>query len=455
MKTLTKMLAVAACALAPLQARGAWEVVPNVPTGVDLHDVAVGGVGNVVVAVGDGGTIVRSDDLGATWSIVSCPTTQDLISLNNGGSHLRAGGAGGDSPQSFDGGVTWQFFGTNPPGTSPEIFSKATSVAFVATAEGGLYRTTNAGVSWQEQISPTGVPFHAGAGTTGSPGLVVGDQGTIWHTTNGVDWAPVTSGTDVALRDCEGPNVYSIVVGDGGTILTSDQNAISWTPRSSGTTANLNAFDRFGDAHAIVVGDGGVILWSTDSGEPWCALPSGTPANLRGVAFVGAEAVAVGDGHAGHGRVDGRGGRAGSAHVRAPGKKRPVLGGGRRRRGQPGGDESHPSSQRPRGTPIRRAGRFVWHCPLLRQWPTSRTTSPFRAPPARGWTSRAGDSLRAGTALAGTGPLGPHGALVLRAGKTAITWPRRFGQRDAGSRFARSAAEARDATAPAPRPGRM
>ncbi len=296
MKTLTKMLAVAACALAPLQARGAWEVVPNVPTGVDLHDVAVGGVGNVVVAVGDGGTIVRSDDLGATWSIVSCPTTQDLISLNNGGSHLRAGGAGGDSPQSFDGGVTWQFFGTNPPGTSPEIFSKATSVAFVATAEGGLYRTTNAGVSWQEQISPTGVPFHAGAGTTGSPGLVVGDQGTIWHTTNGVDWAPVTSGTDVALRDCEGPNVYSIVVGDGGTILTSDQNAISWTPRSSGTTANLNAFDRFGDAHAIVVGDGGVILWSTDSGETWCALPSGTTANLRGVAFVGAEAVAVGDG---------------------------------------------------------------------------------------------------------------------------------------------------------------
>ncbi len=290
----TRALAALAYVLLASPALAAWEVVHNVPTTVDLHDVATG-ANNAVVAVGDGGTILRSTDLGATWSLVNGPSSQDLISVNFAGSHYRAGGAGGHAPQSFDNGITWQFFGGNPPGTSPELFSTATSVSYAATAEGGLFLTTNAGNNWQQLISPTGTAFRGGSGTANSPGLVVGDGGVIWHTVDGVNWSPVSSGTSADLLACEGPNVYSVVVGQGGTIRKSDEDALDWSPRESGTSVDLNAFDRFGTSHALAVGNNGVILWSTDSCETWCPLSSGTSENLRGVDFAGLIAIAVGD----------------------------------------------------------------------------------------------------------------------------------------------------------------
>jgi photosystem II stability/assembly factor-like uncharacterized protein len=69
---------------------------------------AVGGWLQVVVAVGDGGVIVRSSDAGQTFAPVLSPTTASLRGVvGTPAGRWTACGLGGVILQSLDGGVTW------------------------------------------------------------------------------------------------------------------------------------------------------------------------------------------------------------------------------------------------------------------------------------------------------------------------------------------------------------
>ena len=104
-------------------------------------------------------------------------------------------------------------------------------------------------------------------------------------------WTSRSSGVSQRLNDVAYGGGMWVVVGDDGTILTSS-DGITWTSRTSGTTECLYGV-AYGGGMWVVVGDGGTILTSTN-GVNWTSRSSGVSQNLNDVAYGGGMWVAVG-----------------------------------------------------------------------------------------------------------------------------------------------------------------
>lgn len=142
------------------------------------------------------------------------------------------------------------------------------------------------GITWSVHTSPTTanlnaveeIPLHF---------LAVGDGGVIVRAASGNFnlWNIIPSGVTERLNACSSSTQptplidRSIVVGDNGRILTSDDRGMTWTIRSSPTTLNLNAVFAH-PLYSIAVGNGGIILRSVDFGVTWNIVTSPTTANL-------------------------------------------------------------------------------------------------------------------------------------------------------------------------------
>src|SRR5262249_49294813 len=92
---------------------------------------------------------------------------------------------------------------------------------------------------------------------------VVGNNGTILHSSGDGTWTPETSGTTQQLRGVFGTLRSSIyAVGEAGTILHSAGDG-TWTSETSGTTQTLRGGLRLiigAGFSSFVVGDGGSLL---------------------------------------------------------------------------------------------------------------------------------------------------------------------------------------------------
>ena len=103
----------------------------------------------------------------------------------------------------------------------------------------------------------------------------VGNDGTIISTYDFSDWPTIgTSGTTFNLYGICNNGALYVVVGDGGTILTSP-NAITWTAQITDITISLNNVMYTGTRY-IAVGDLGTILISTDA-IIWTPVPGINP----------------------------------------------------------------------------------------------------------------------------------------------------------------------------------
>ena len=82
-------------------------VLRGVPEDTYVYDAWFDETGKVGLAVGLAGTILRSDDGGATWNKVKTEFTQDMFGVGGSGSHAVVAGEGGLLALSTDGGQTF------------------------------------------------------------------------------------------------------------------------------------------------------------------------------------------------------------------------------------------------------------------------------------------------------------------------------------------------------------
>jgi signal transduction histidine kinase len=122
--------------------------------------------------------------------------------------------------------------------------------------------------------------------------VAVGDNGTVYASTDGVSWQRQQSGTLVWLRGAAYGAGKFVAVGESGTILTST-NGTQWTKVSSGTTVDLNRVAFIGTAF-VAVGDDGVVRVSAN-GSSWQGQSPNTPNALLGVGASGVTRLVVGD----------------------------------------------------------------------------------------------------------------------------------------------------------------
>lgn len=210
------------------------------------------------------GQLLRTDDRGRQWRVVAVP-------------HANVTWA-----QFVDARIGWVAAHT------------CTSDGQLVLCIGGLYRTDDAGRSWQAlPMSPDA--YQPVAFADSQFGAIVDYSGAILHTADGGrSWAsaaldtPLQSGARTIRFDRQGRG-WVLPVSGPPRVLRSVDGGRSWrtvmlpTPGGPLNTTGLNGIvlaDRF---HGWIVGDAGLVLATDDGGDTWRVQASGTETTLTTV----------------------------------------------------------------------------------------------------------------------------------------------------------------------------
>ncbi len=247
---------------------GSWSPASS-GTSTSLRAVTGDGVGGLW-AVGDAGTIIRSTDRGRTWSPSASGTDADLRAIvTRGDGALWVAGAAGTLLHSTDRGETWSRVAVPANATG-----EAVDLRGVAALEGGLVCAIGAGRSI----------------------AIVNGRGERWRTEQ-LDDGSSRTGTDTPADELRAIVATAdgglLVIGDRGQICRSVRGGKVWTRQQSGVRQSLNAVWGAGRDAVFTVGGRGTILRTADRGETWTAQDSGVESQLHGVWGTSAERVWV------------------------------------------------------------------------------------------------------------------------------------------------------------------
>jgi photosystem II stability/assembly factor-like uncharacterized protein len=293
-------------------------------------------VPSTVIAVGTSGTLVRSTDSGATWTVLSpvvnytnaqffsvthVPTTNRfyvgmvatsatdtlLVSNDSGqtwgpvaGSNpfsvyglsassstsLWANGSNWSTSLGENGNHTFKFNGTTMvPQTLPATSLNGGKAIFdldgsnvVAVGDfGQIDVTTNGGANWADVSKGSRSVANGIAMVPGTnEGWIVGSGGTITHTLdNGNTWSPLTPTTETWLAVAAPTSNAAFAVGMAGKIR--GYSSGSWVNHTSGTAATLNAVSCYSAVDCFAVGASRTILQYSGA-TTWASVGvAGTP----------------------------------------------------------------------------------------------------------------------------------------------------------------------------------
>ncbi len=184
-----------------------------------------------IVAVGESGATVLSNDGGATFTPASADIGGQYDKLRSGpGGMLVAPGADGDLAISTNAGQTWQVISTQTSQELVDVAFGTSTLGYALDASGGLQRTTNGGASWQTLNPGTIRPAKAIVALGTRTVLLIGPLG-INRAVGGGPFAPeggavATSG----LSDYQlvGSTVFAFGQGTH-TLLRSSNEGARWT----------------------------------------------------------------------------------------------------------------------------------------------------------------------------------------------------------------------------------
>jgi photosystem II stability/assembly factor-like uncharacterized protein len=325
-----------------------WEWSNPLPQGNSIRSLDF--IGASGYAAGDFGTVLRTDDSGATFSAVASGLTEDLVRVrmidldslviaggcalrrsDDAGSSFRrldwAADSGCRSPlasiafpsgsvgyvlqqdgrvhRTADGGESWLRMASLPGGDRTDERPLAADILFtaedigLATTRDGIYRTSDGAFSWTRVASrPKGLEglFFA----TDSIGYAVGDSIVLKSTDGGESWSDSSLGTGPAslpLRtiDCSSA-VTCIATADGDQrIVRTIDGGGSWSaiagPSGPVLTAAFSSPSR-----ALAGGVAGITAVSDDGGASWSRIGGAlTDSFNRLSATSGTLAFAIGD----------------------------------------------------------------------------------------------------------------------------------------------------------------
>lgn len=184
------------------------------------------------------------------------------------------------------------------------IFTPDSANSFLTiVGEDGFIATSNDGAVWVKQGSNTTNDLYnltvipdllSSSVTTNTIDcvLVVGQNGTILTSANGIGWSRQNSGTNADLKSITWSVDCIIAVGRNGTILRSTDR-LTWVPQTSPLHVDLHSVIHDGIAF-IAAGDNGTIIRSLD-GINWTLVSSYTSGNYSSVAYGNGKYLAVGN----------------------------------------------------------------------------------------------------------------------------------------------------------------
>jgi photosystem II stability/assembly factor-like uncharacterized protein len=230
-----------------------WSWSDPSPQGETLNDVVFTGTRGF--AVGDFGTVLRSEDGGDTWAGLPSGTTSDLTQVQEVEPDTVVVAGGCTVRESTNGGASFQRLPVNE--SESACATKIASFSFLSA----------------------------------STGFVEQEDGTIFLTTDGGQTlaaktpVPLNGATPAQLRFVSPTTGFAVTSGPGGgRIFRTTDGADSWT-QVAATGASLSDVDFVTSATAYAVGANSTLLHSTDGGNTWTTLPLALPAGTGALAL--------------------------------------------------------------------------------------------------------------------------------------------------------------------------
>jgi photosystem II stability/assembly factor-like uncharacterized protein len=290
--------------------------------------LAVTRAGNRIVAVGERGIVLLSDDSGSTWRQAAVPVSVSLTNVKFVTNQTGwAVGHSGVVLRSTDGGLSWktqldgkkaaelllesakQYVERNPNDSKAkqlvtdaeravadgpdkpflDLWFRNETEGFIVGAYGLILGTTDGGQtwhSWQDRLdNPKGLHLYS-IDVAGNDVYIAGEQGTLFHSTDsGRSFSAVKTpyeGTYFGVRHLAGGG--ALAFGLRGNIYRSADGVRAWTKVANDYDATLNAAGFLDDGSVVLVGQSGRVFRSKDEGRSFQTVPGGRqPFPLTGV----------------------------------------------------------------------------------------------------------------------------------------------------------------------------
>ena len=216
------------------------------------------GVACFVVVLGVGCFRKRDDDSSSTATTSSTGGTSTVSSTTSG-----PGGSGG-SPV-----VQWE---VEDSGTAVDLhgvwIDEAGANAFAVGAAGTIVRSDDGGDSWQALNSNVSDDLFGVFGT-GTEIYVVGANGVILHSVDGMQFSPEDSQTGVDLHSVWASDPARVFVGGAGSlVLRSIDGGTTWDPRPNAASTTITGIWGL-DADTVYAVAEAALITSIDGGDQW------------------------------------------------------------------------------------------------------------------------------------------------------------------------------------------
>ncbi|MCY1399385.1 Ycf48-like protein [compost metagenome] len=215
-------------------------------------------------AVGHGGALLHTNDGGLNWQAVEADTGgESLLGVASiGDQHMLAWGAFGLVLASSDGGASWErrtILGDDFDRHIAQILKVQGQLLLVGES-GTLAHSLDQGQTWEAMDSPYEGSFFGALQTRAGTLLAYGMRGNVWRSADsGQSWSKVETATTLGING--GLQLDSgriLALGNGGLVLASDDDGLSFQPLNGSSKASLAQGVQLTDGQTLAVGDQGI-----------------------------------------------------------------------------------------------------------------------------------------------------------------------------------------------------
>jgi photosystem II stability/assembly factor-like uncharacterized protein len=234
--------------------------------------------GDRLVAVGQRGHVLWSDDGGKTWTQADVPVSSDLVAVSFAdATHGWAVGHDGVVLHSADAGRTWKLQrdgrSAGPQGTETpllDVWFGNASHGYAVGAFGLVLRTEDGGATWEPWHhavdNPKNLHLYAVRGV-GDDVYMVGEQGlTLKLDRTAGRFRALDMPYKGTLFGVTGSDHAIVVHGLRGSVLRSVDGGRSWQTIATGLQVGMTASTRTDDGRLVLVSQAGHVLVSRDDG---------------------------------------------------------------------------------------------------------------------------------------------------------------------------------------------
>ncbi len=179
----------------------------------------------------------------------------------------------------------WSWQNPKPQGNQLLAIKFATEdTGWIAGVNGLIYRTTDAGITWEQQADMSGEMIRSLCFVSSRIGWAVGRNSTILHTENGGEnWEQQVCANGTDFLSAFFLNVDTgWICGIGGKIFKTENGGNSWIQQSTGIDDQIQSIYFINDSLGYACAED--LLKTTDGGITWISKPS--PSSFKDIYFI-------------------------------------------------------------------------------------------------------------------------------------------------------------------------